>query len=254
MNKYGAKTKSKDKHLSRVVGSFVMLGVAAVICFLTVFTWVFNTDVFGWLVNSDKSNIRNVSLATQSEFDLDISLRASDGGFVIYEKKTLTLDFSNIFCGAANSRTLEIEVTNNESEDLYLSWFFGSPGPHGGAETPLESGGKYYYLGSQLAVTGITVVTDGSPVTLPSNKTPGLGAFLVPTTPLDGGQATSVGSAIGSVPGIDLLKDILIPGGKTSLVTITITFVDNGEDQSIYQNFPHRCSRVLYFKALEGEE
>lgn len=239
---------------TKVVASFVMLGVTALVCFLTVFTWLFTTDAFGWFVKSKTPYSNDISLNTLDGYDMDMLISSDGSELIQYENRIISVDImDNIFCGSANSRTITLKHTNNENKDLYIWWYFGIPNlPYGGVETPHTESGKYYYLGSQLAITDITVTVNDAPRTVAPAVISGKGKFLLPTAPQGGGQVTFVQNAVASMPRVDLIEGMTLEAGKTTIITLTLTFVDNGENQSIYQNFAGDCSRQLYFKLLEN--
>lgn len=239
---------------TKVVASFVMLGVTALVCFLTVFTWLFTTDAFGWFVKNKSPHSNDISLDTIGDYDLDLYISSDGGEFVQYANKIISVDMiDNIYSGSANSRTITLTHTNNEDKDLYIWWYFGIPNiPNGGVEIPYIDSGKYYYLGSQLAITDITVAVNGTPKAVAPAILSGKGRFLLPTATQGGGQVTYVQSAVASMPKVDLVEGMALEAGKTTIVTLTLTFVDNGENQNIYQNFEGDCSRQLYFKLLEN--
>lgn len=207
----GQQNNSKQRP-TRVVASFVMLGVTALVCFLTVFTWLFTTDAFGWFVKNKAPQSNDISLDTIGDYDIDLSISSDGGEFLQYENKIISVDIiDNIFSGSVNSRTITLKHTNNESKDLYIWWYFGIPNiPNGGVESPHIEGGKYYYLGSQLAITDITVAVNGTPTVAAPAIISGKGQFLVPTATQGNGQVTFVSSALASLPKRDLVEGLML--------------------------------------------
>ncbi len=226
-----------NRSSEKFIASLVMAIVAGVVCLATCAAYL-----FAWFSSGPAKS--NIEVDTREERNLDIFL-STDGQ--IWSDELYDILFDDIFCGSLNRKILYVKCVNNDTKDLLVSLFFWPPDGVNGAEVPYISDNLYYYLGSQLQISDIRATTEGQTIDL-TEYAVGKDKYLVATSSQGvlKGQANSVDAAIESIPRLDLLTNLTLPVGTTTIIEIEITFVDNGTNQNIFLNSENYvCIRKL---------
>lgn len=220
--------KIKRKYLKKIVASFLMLIVAAGVC-ITACT----AQLFAWFSFQSEQK-GNFDVTIRDDIKVEISV-STDGETWYGAQDDIT--FQNIFCGAANAKTLYVRMKNNDGRNVNATLSFRRPDGTYGEESPYTTGGVYYYLGSQLQISGARATVNGQIVDV-SGKDAGLGKYLVTTSSngLTKGQVTGYGSAVTNIPRLDIIDGFTLLKDSETVFEIDFTFVDNLTDQSVYQN------------------
>lgn len=161
------------------------------------------------------------------------------------------INFLNIYPGQVHHRNLSFALKNTSTApfqaDIYLKAtnnfqevaYFDN-------QDKWHTTDYYYYLGSQIQVTNVTLTIDG----IAPSFTSGQGAYLLTTNSvgLTKGQVNGVTTEVNVTPRLELLTNALIPVNKTLIGHIDFTFVDNGTNQSMFmEDWPAvgTCTRYL---------
>ncbi|MGN0806417.1 MAG: TasA family protein [Candidatus Coproplasma sp.] len=207
--------KSKLKNLIKLIVACVVavaFTVVAVIFFV-------QDNAFAWFAKNNQVSASGMSATVKSDYDVTLTASAST-------------ELSALYPG--QSATVTLTFKNNEAEqlkaDIYLTV---------GAEVPITENGNYYYFGSQIKVTAVEATA-----TFQSAEKD---FFLMTTEVKNSGQVSYVTEPKTATDQL-LVTGLELPAEYTVTVTITFTFIDNGDDQSKYINFGNSsgsCSRGI---------
>lgn len=223
----------------KLIKSLILFIVTAVL-FVTACT----TYILAWFTESKDNRLDGLVLNTSS--DLDITVKLSDG--VNWNNTANIILFENFFAGQANKKSFYVSLRLNEQKNISITLSLRSPNGYYGNEEPHTSEGLYYYLGSHIQISDIKAFAAGQEVEGFSAYAAGLNEYLVSTTSSDvaKGQNTAYEYAVTDIPAINIIDGYLLPVDIETVFKIDFTFVDNGQDQSIYQNSENFvCNRRL---------
>lgn len=229
------KMKSRRKFVLSVLAALLLVFPVV----LTAYAWFYNEKIL------------QLKLAPDDVLDVVISLKVDGGAWRDYEGSKLNCEFDDMLPGAAQSRTLAIRLKNDGKKNFMFSMFFDEL--QSGDETPLivpgGEGDTYYYLGSQICITDIAATVDNVSSQI-SAEAVGKDKFLVETSSegVAAGQVTGTDEEATGITGFDIIENMFIENGTTVVLTLTFTFVDNGENQNIYQSSGengYKCRRTL---------
>lgn len=199
-----------------------------------------------WFVSNRQSNIVNDAIAVRDNFSHQYHFWV-DG--VSTDNKVF--DFSSFYPGNVHKRNLSFTL-KNQSEFTFLADLYFNPVTTG-QEIPFVDGSAkwgaantYYYLGSQIQITDVTVTIDSVEVITTTAE----GSYLVTTNSVGvtKGQVNGVSSPVTNIPILYFIRNVSLASGKTLVGSIDFTFVDNKTDQSMYMvDWPlvGACSRGL---------
>jgi hypothetical protein len=226
--------------------------------FLTLFGTLASTIAltivtFSWFATIRKAGIENDTVQVVDTYAHSFSC-ALDGVAVVGD----VVEFTPFYPGHVHRKTLTFTLTNLSDDAFSADLFFEQPSTL--EEIPyVDTTGKwgaenyYYYLGSQISLTSISLLIDG----VTPSYTSGAGQYLVQTSSagVTKGQVNGVASAVTSIPRLNIIKNVSIPSNKTLNGTLEFTFVDNGTDQSMYfVDWPQEgvSQRLLYAFLHQG--
>ncbi len=148
-----------------------------------------------------------------------------------------SVEFTPFYPGNVHRKTLTFSLTNLSSKTFKMNLFFEQPAaleevPYIDATGKWGNANYYYYLGSQIALTSVSLAIDGASPTFTS----GAGNHLVETNSVGvvKGQVNGVANEITSIARFYIIQNVSVPASKTLTGTLEFTFVDNGTDQSMY--------------------
>lgn len=229
-----------EANKKKLIKSLILLIVTAVFFITACITYI-----LAWFVNSKENQLDGFVLNTSS--DLDITIKLSNDG-ENWDNATNILLFENFFSGQVHNKSFYVSMRLNEEKNISITLCLQSPNGSYGKEEPHTSEGLYYYLGSQIQISDIKAFADDQEIEGFSAYAAGLNEYLVNTTSenVAKGQDTAYEYAVLNIPTINIIEDYLLPVDREIIFIIDFTFVDNGEDQSIYQNSENFvCKRRL---------
>ncbi len=211
---------------------------------LSVGAVVITAQIYAWFA---------ISGNTRGNFGADVVKDISMERYISFDElswssETDIVEFAEIFAGQVNQKQFFLKFINN-GDNVKADIYFYAPYGDFGQEQPYYDNGYYYYLGSQLQISNIVIKVNNVAIAS-SAYTVGLASYLVPSAAvLPKGQATAVSAQIEDIPALLLIKGFTFESGDTVEMQFSVTFVDNGEDQSIYQNTGNfSCKRRLMLK------
>lgn len=229
---------------AKLIKSLIVLLMSAVFFIIAGMSYI-----FGWFYTGTTNKLGGFNINLVEGLNLSISL-STDG---VNWSNTDELIFENFFSGHVNSKKFFVRLIYKEEKDINISLSFRSPDGYFGSEEPYINNGLYYYLGSQLQISNVKATLNNQLVD-PSAYTSGTGKYLVTTTSegVTKGQVTGVNSVVTSIEMVDIVKSFILPGVTSPLneseaiFEIALTFVDNGQNQNVYQNSANFvCRRKL---------
>lgn len=181
-----------------------------------------------WFTHNRDTSIINPIIINKGKFDYDFDASVNglsvSGGSIV---------FDDFYPGAVHKYNMDFSLTNIDDKDYYTSFYFAAPNAND--EIPyVDDDGNYYYLGSQIQITKLDILLNGS---TPSGQT-ALNKFLV-TTSSDAvikGQNNSVTAPVSPIDDLFIIEDVLVPIGQTITFDVDFTFVDNGTNQNVYKD------------------
>ncbi|MDD6995790.1 MAG: hypothetical protein SPH68_04935 [Candidatus Borkfalkiaceae bacterium] len=204
----------------------VVLGINAFIYFNRSWAWFADNKTI-------QANGAKVNLAYFGVSDVYFSKEAGEVDYT--EISSWDHLFLNLSPG--ESVSIKAQYTNHSDVTRKLSVYFGLP--YGSTETPVikngDTGDKYYYLSTQLKITGIAV--NGVTQSIDENM------FLM-TPPSD-----KIAYESEQTPQNLPVAEINLPSGESATAELTIEFINYPDiDQNDYQGFgkgTENCFRQL---------
>lgn len=227
---------TKEQLIKSIIMAILALSVGVV---------VIVAQAYAWFAASNKAL---GSLGADIAQDINVEKYVSLDG-INWSDELDILEFGPIFAGEVNQKQFYLKYIN-KGKSAKVDIFFYSPYGDLGQELPHQSDGQYYYLGSQLQISGVQIKIDNQTIDSTEYAT-GVGEYLVPSTTqgVIKGQATQVGQEIEDIPALQVIQALTFGINKTIEIKIAITLVDNGTDQSIYQDASlFSCKRRLMLR------
>lgn len=227
------KTDINDRKKNSAQKKMFTISVAALIFSVLVLI----TAVYAWF-QSPFSGMGGLSTSVAKD-SLKVSYKVGDGD---YTDNPENIKFENILPGSKKSIFVKVENIDTKSIDITIYFLAPDTGStDNGQEKPFINEGVYYYLGSQIKITSVKADT--------SEIDNAAGKYLVTTEKLNPEsefQKTGVTSAADLLR-LNIAEGYTVNSDSTTIFEIEFTFVDNGEDQSIYQeqDAGFICSRRL---------
>ena len=231
------KVNEKTKNIRLMVQSLIIMIFLA---FLVVFAVFYFNHSMAWLSQNTEVNANgaSVQLATLGITDTYFSKGVGEA-----ETKIEAWDriFSELM--PEDSVSIKAEYKNNSGTTRTLKVVF-SPGSDG--ETPYVEDGKFYYFGTQLKITSISLNVEG--------KVAETGKFLMEPP----GDKVSFDSKQ-AVPASIVLAEFDLAAGIKASLEITVEFVNSPVDQNAYQGFggkgqDEKCYRQVIAYVAEKTE
>jgi hypothetical protein len=201
---------------------------------------------FAWFIFNRNNSVTNSEVIVADQFAHQFTYTV-DGQSPLNNE----LHFAAIFPGQVHTRNLSFTLKNTSNNpyqaDIYLKATSNDQEvAYFDDQDKWNVDDLYYYLGSQIQISDITLTIDG----IQPSYLSGEGTYLLTTTSVGvtKGQVNGVSAPLDVTPRLELLKNVLIPVNKTLVGSIDFTFVDNGTDQSMYmEDWPlvGTCSRFL---------
>ena len=189
------------------------------LAFLMVFAVFYFNHSMAWLSQNTEVNANgaSVQLASLGITDTYSSKGVGEAEYTKIEKWDRI--FEKLMPGDSVSIKADYENTSGSARTLRVVF---SPGSDG--ETPyIEESSKYYYFGTQLKITSISLNGD--------EKAPGEGIFLM--TPPDNKVSYDSEQAVLPI----VLAEFDLAARTTASLEITVEFVNSTVDQNAYQGF-----------------
>ncbi len=232
-------TVIQKKYRRKYILTFLALSASILSLSVTSFAWfLFNRNV--QTTNSE------VIVANQfaHEFAFTIDGQNPSNG---------EINFLNLYPGQVHHRNLSFTLKNTSTNpfqaDIYLKTLNNNQEiAYFDNQDKWSLTDYYYYLGSQIQITNVSLTIDGVAPTFIS----GQGAYLLTTNSVGvtKGQVNGVTNPVNATPRLELMTNVLIPVNKTLIGHIDFTFVDNGTDQSMFmEDWPLVGTCIRY---LEG--
>ncbi|OQC09786.1 MAG: hypothetical protein BWX74_00859 [Tenericutes bacterium ADurb.Bin087] len=219
------RTKSKLLKSKKIQLFLTFFGVATSAISLTIVT-------HAWFLSVRNAGVDNPNVEILDEYARSFSYALN--GVPIEDE---IIEFTPFYPGHVHRKTLTFSLTNLSAHPFFMDLYFNNAGsldeaPYLDTEGKWGNANYYYYLGSQIALTAVSLSIDGATPTYTS----GAGNYLVQTNSVGvtKGQVNGVASAVTSIPRFNIFQNVTIPASKTLSGTIEFTFVDNGTDQSMY--------------------
>ena len=191
------------------------------LAFLMVFAVFYFNHSMAWLSQNTEVNANgaSVQLASLGITDTYSSKGVGEAEYTKIEAEAWDHIFRELIPGDSVSIKAEYENTSGSARTLRVVF---SPGSDG--ETPyIEESSKYYYFGTQLKITSISLNGD--------EKAPGEGIFLM--TPPDNKVSYDSEQAVLPI----VLAEFDLAARTTASLEITVEFVNSTVDQNAYQGF-----------------
>lgn len=232
------KVNEKTKNIRLMVQSLIIMIFLA---FLVVFAVFYFNHSMAWLSQNTEVNANgaSVQLASLGITDTYSSKGVGEAEYTKIEEWDRI--FEELMPGDSVSIKAEYENTSGSARTLRVVF---SPGSDG--ETPyIDESGKYYYFGTQLKITSIS---------LNGEKAPGEGIFLM--TPPDDKVSFDSEQAL---PAPIVLAEFDLAARTTASLEITVEFVNLPVDQNAYQGFggkgqDEKCYRQVIAYVAEKTE
>lgn len=211
--------------------------------------------VLAWFISNEDAKLGSPDLTVEQKINLEITTSLDN---VNWTDSTL-LNFADFYCGSKNRQKLFVRIINKDTEARAIGLRIDAPNSSAGDqnEVPFEIDNgdevQYYYLGSQIKLTEISAVDGASNNVSLSGYVIDTLPFLVETARQGAGQANYVTTKKEAIEMLPLLAGLTLGGRSTMIFTFEFEFVDNGTDQSIYQNFNQKdggCCCRRQFKVI----
>lgn len=211
------KKNEKTKNIRLMVQSLIIMIFLA---FLVVFAVYYFNHSMAWFAQNREVNANGASVQLASLGITDTYSSKGVGEAAYTKIEAWDHIFRELIPGDSVSIKAEYENTSGSARTLRVVF---SPGSDG--ETPyIEESSKYYYFGTQLKITSISLNGD--------EKAPGEGIFLM--TPPDDKVSFDSEQA---VPDPIVLAEFDLAARTTASLEITVEFVNSTVDQNAYQGF-----------------
>lgn len=200
---------------------------------------------FSWFINNEDVDT-NFNPSTTKGVNVTFEL-SYDGQN--WSSQTNQISFGSIFAGDINKKTLYVRTSLSSNQNLNVSLYLNGVDNNSSKENPYIYDGLYYYFGSQIQIFDVRVTVDNQNIDA-SNLAVGKGEYLVKTSSsaVEKGQNTGVNAAVGNILPLKIVNGYELNANTPTIFEIDFVFVDNGEDQNIYQNYENfNCSRTILF-------
>jgi len=226
--------QARDALVRSIIMAILALSVCAIIIGIQIYAW--------FAIGPDASGNFGADVVQDINIEKYISYDGADWS------SDDAVEIGEIFAGQVNRKQFFVKLINNDNA-VKIDIYFYAPYGDFGREQPYYDGESYYYLGSQLQISNITMKVNDAIIDS-TDYAVGTEKYLTPSTPtVPKGQATAVAQEIESIPALMLIQGFTLAKNAEVVVQLDITFVDNDTDQSIYQeehNFA--CERRLALK------